>query len=100
MTHEDRVFTRIEQVEHHPDLCKIYDHHTKLVIATAPGGWPALFGTSNYKRLVVRRDKMAKRFVDAASKKFNITYWIHKKVDDLGPCVIWDEAKNERENAK
>lgn len=94
MTDEVRRFTRIEMVEHHPDLDKIYKHYTKLSRAAAPGTWPALFGTSNHKRLVARQDKMAKRFVDAVSKKFNITYWIHEKVNNVGNCVIWDEEKN------
>ncbi len=100
MTDEVRNFTRIEVIKHHPDLHKIYKHYMKLSVAAAPGTWPALFGTKNHKRLAKRQTKMAARFVAAVSEKFNITYWIHEKVKNVGNCVIWDEAKNERENAK
>lgn len=94
MTDEVRNFTRIEMVEHHPDLDKIYKHYLKLSRAAAPGTWPALFRTSNHKRMKARQSKMAKRFIAAVSKKFNITYWIHEKVKNVGPSIIWDEEKN------
>ena len=94
MTDEIRNFTRIEVIKHHADLNKLHEHYYKLVRASPKGGWPALFNTDNYKRLCVRKDKMAKRFIDAVSKKFDLTHWVVKDIERIGQCIIWDEEKN------
>lgn len=89
-------YTRIAVISEYPRLARPYNVWRKLQRATHDS-WPAMIGTKEHKRRVIRRDRVAERFCTAVRKEFGITKWnvklFHGRYDDTGPVIVWLEEK-------
>ena len=91
-----RDYNRIVIIPHHLRLARAYNVWRKLYRVTHDS-WPALFGTKEHKRRVIRLEKAAARFNRLVEREFGLEncHWRVKDIKTVGISILWRVEEEE-----